>query len=150
MAKWTCPIEGCDVWVGAPSVRPVHKAALNPFFQGKDPHCPTHFVDLRYEPDPVPPDPAKVAKHPGYTLNKELLTSYSIKDQPELRKDLSKLMGIPDKGHKTHGKNFTSAQTMKQVIDNLFATTQGTMRDSAAEAVIRALGYDPRTMMMTK
>jgi hypothetical protein len=40
------------VWVGAPTVRPVHAKAANPNFQAKDPHCPTHLVDLVWTPDP--------------------------------------------------------------------------------------------------
>lgn len=148
MAKWKCPVFGCDVWVRAPDVRPVHAKAPNPFFQGKDPHCPTHGVDLDWFPDLVAPEPEKVARHPGYTLSGELKTSYSIKEQPDVRKQVSSVMGITDKGHKTHGSNFSSPQTLKQIIDNLFMPITGTQRDVAAEAIIEAYGYDPRTGLM--
>lgn len=56
MAKWICPFWGCDVWAYAPNVRPVHPKTANPNFQGKDPHCPVHQVDLTYTQD-VPSGP---------------------------------------------------------------------------------------------
>lgn len=51
MPKWICPVPTCDIWAFAPSVRPVHARAANPFMQAKDPHCPKHGCDLEYTPD---------------------------------------------------------------------------------------------------
>ena len=55
MAKWKCPVPGCDKWVLAPDVRPIHAHAPNPAFQAKDPHCPDHLVDLIWTADATAP-----------------------------------------------------------------------------------------------
>ena len=51
MAKWICPVQHCKIWANAPAVRPLHAKAPNPAFQGKDPHCPIHHLDLEWTPD---------------------------------------------------------------------------------------------------
>lgn len=51
MPKWICPVPHCKTWAYAPKVRPVHVASPNPNFQAKDPHCPTHHLDLEWTPD---------------------------------------------------------------------------------------------------
>lgn len=53
MPKWVCPMYGCDVWVYAPSRQPVHAIAPNPYFQSRDPHCPTHSCELVWTADVV-------------------------------------------------------------------------------------------------
>jgi hypothetical protein len=157
MAKWECSL--CGMTVGAPDVRPVHAVSPNPNFQGRDPRCHEDEhkakgwfdgVPMVWKPDLAKPEPEKVAKHPGFSLSGELKTSYSINDQPKIRNEVSGVMGIIDKGHPTHGANFSSPQTLKQIIDNLFATLVGTKREEAAEAVKARYGYDPRTMLMAK
>jgi hypothetical protein len=57
MPKWVCPVYGCDVWVYAPSKQPVHAIAPNPYFQAKDPHCPSHSCELVWKPDVVDTTP---------------------------------------------------------------------------------------------
>jgi hypothetical protein len=51
MPKWICPVPNCPTWALAPATRPVHAKAPNPSFQAKDPHCPTHLIDLVWTPD---------------------------------------------------------------------------------------------------
>lgn len=51
MPKWICPVPNCAIWALAPATRPVHAAAPNPAFQAKDPHCPTHLMDLVWTAD---------------------------------------------------------------------------------------------------
>ena len=153
MAKWLCPAKGCQQYALAPSVRPVHALAANPSLQTKDPHCPVHYCDLIWTPDETDlpkPQPQKVAQHPGWSLYGEVLTVYDIKEQPSIRRTVADLMDIVDKGHATHGANFSSPQSLAQIIDNLFSKVQGGKADTAAEAIIRAYGYDPRTKGMAK
>lgn len=73
-----------------------------------------------------------------------LATKYSIKQQPGVRSDVAKVMGIDDKGHEKHGANFSSAQTLKQIIDNLFkpVAKQQQAADVAARLKQR-YGYAP-------
>lgn len=157
MATWACPL--CGMTVGAPDVRPVHAVAPNPNFQGRDPRChdPKHKdlgwfdgVPMVWKPSLAKPEPEKVEKHPGFSFSGELLTVYGINEQPAVRREVAKLMDIVDKGHKTHGSNFSSPQQLRQIIDNLFTPIMGLKRDQAAEAIIKAYGYDPRTQMMAK
>ncbi len=73
----------------------------------------------------------------------ELRVSYSIKDQPGLRREIAANLGIDDKNHSQHGSNFDSPQTVKQIIDNIFATASGDLRRQAAERCLKHYGYDP-------
>jgi hypothetical protein len=65
MAMWKCPVQHCTVFALAPPQRPVHAVAANPMFQAKDPHCPTHLVDLQWTPDPEPEDVAQIGGAAG-------------------------------------------------------------------------------------
>ena len=42
-----------------------------------------------------------------------------------VRRDVARVLGIQDKGHAHHGSNFSGQQTLKQIIQNLFAGVQG-------------------------
>ncbi|HEU4558085.1 MAG TPA: hypothetical protein VFS20_09555 [Longimicrobium sp.] len=74
----------------------------------------------------------------------ELAVRYSIKQQPGMRAAVARVMGIEDKGHKKHGSNFDSPQTLKQIIDNLFETVSSAQAAEVAERLVRRYGYDPR------
>jgi len=75
----------------------------------------------------------------------ELITVvYSSGEQPEKRSEVASVMQIEDKGHKTHGSNFDGNQNLKQIIDNLFAKVFDGQKDTVAQRVITAYGYDPR------
>jgi hypothetical protein len=43
-----------------------------------------------------------------------------------------------------HGANFDSPQTLKQIIDNLFATVSGAQAAAVAGKLMARYGYDPR------
>lgn len=96
-------------------------------------------------PEPITPDEYMRQGDKFVKLHKDLLESYSYKEWPDKRKEVAAVMGIEDKGHSSHGSNFKGNQTLKQIIDNLFAKVSGDKRKAAAEAVIKAYhGYDPR------
>jgi hypothetical protein len=81
---------------------------------------------------------------PLHALPAALRERYSIKQQPDVRAEVAGVMGIADKGHESHGANFDSAQTLKQIIDNLFATVSGAQAAVVAGKVMARYGYDPR------
>jgi hypothetical protein len=43
----------------------------------------------------------------------------------DVREEVRLYMGIRDTGHSAHGSNFSGTQTLRQIIDNLFAKVQG-------------------------
>ena len=61
-----------------------------------------------------------------------------------MRQQVSAVMQIEDKGHANHGSNFSAYQNLKQIIDNLFSKVFQGNRDTVAQRVITAYGYDPR------
>lgn len=73
--------------------------------------------------------------------------SYSIKEQPEIRSAFASALGILDKGHKTHGSNFTSPQTKKQIMDNLLEPCRNswptTKWKEMCQKCIITFGYNP-------
>ena len=78
------------------------------------------------------------------SLPAHLKESFTIKDQPAKRREVAAVMGIADKGHATHGSNFTASQTLKQIIDNLFETVSSAQSAEVAERLVKRYGYDPR------
>jgi len=76
-------------------------------------------------------------------LPPELSVSYTIKEQPAKRTEIAGVMGIVDKGHKQHGSNFSSSQTLKNIIDNLFAMVSENQRKVIGGKLKRKYGYDP-------
>jgi len=69
---------------------------------------------------------------------------YSINQQPDVRAQVAGVMGIADKGHEQHGANFDAPQTLKQIIDNLFARVSDAQSAAVAARLVQRYGYDPR------
>ncbi|HET7463820.1 MAG TPA: hypothetical protein VFJ82_21370 [Longimicrobium sp.] len=74
----------------------------------------------------------------------DLLTKYSIKEQAAKRIEIAQVMGIKDKGHKTHKGSFSAAQSLPELIKNLFQPVAEAQRDEVAQRLLDAYGYDPR------
>jgi hypothetical protein len=78
----------------------------------------------------------------------DLTESFSIKEQPDVRAEVAKFLGITDKGHATHGANFTSPQTLKQIIENLYEPLKTIGADKngvVAGKCIKYYKFDPRS-----
>ena len=68
---------------------------------------------------------------------KNLSESFSYKQWPDVRADVSRVLGLKDKGHSSHGSNFKGDQTLRQVINNLLDTVQGEAEIGRIQGLLR-------------
>lgn len=66
----------------------------------------------------------------------------------KLRNELCQRWGIPNKSHATHGANFSSNQTLVNLINNIVIPVQGQLRTTVRQLVIQDYGYDIDTKEM--
>ncbi len=75
-------------------------------------------------------------------LSDELLTEISAKEAPKLRDSLCRRWGINNKSHKSHGSNFSSNQTLVNLIEDITSPVQGGLIAVVRAAIIEDYGYD--------
>ncbi|TXL74077.1 hypothetical protein FHP25_17870 [Vineibacter terrae] len=71
---------------------------------------------------------------PQYT---NLATVYTNKEAPDVRADVVRVLRVQDKTHSTHGANFSSNQTLRQIIDNVIAKVQGQAEVQRVQGLLR-------------
>ena len=75
-------------------------------------------------------------------LSDELLTEVSAKEAQKLRTTLCQRWGINNKSHQSHGANFSSSQTVVNLIHDITGPVQGGLINSVRAAIIKDYGYD--------
>lgn len=83
-------------------------------------------------------------------LSDELTQLYSADQAAQLRDKLCSQWGMPNKSHKAHGKNFSSPQTLVNLIHDIVSVLQGGLRNQVRQMIIKQYNYDIDTQMMFK
>lgn len=86
---------------------------------------------------------------PAVPLSDALLESKSIQDATALRSELCERWAITNFSHKTHGSNFSSPQTVVQLIHNIVEKLEGPTRARVRLRVIDDYQYDIDKRSMT-
>jgi hypothetical protein len=71
---------------------------------------------------------------PQYTNLKE---QFKAKDCKEVRSDVVKVLGIGNKTHDQHGANFSTPQTLRQIIDDVLVPIKGDKERTRIEKVLK-------------
>lgn len=75
----------------------------------------------------------------------DLDTSYKINAQKAVRDEVAFALELTDYGHKSHGSNFSTPQTLKQIIKNIYGLYKTNDKNGViAERSVKVYGYDPR------
>jgi hypothetical protein len=82
-------------------------------------------------------------------LSDDLQESLSIKVATERRAQLCQAWGIDNKSHKQHGSNFSSPQTLVNLINNIVEPVQGADRERVRGLIIEQFQYDINSKLMT-
>lgn len=85
---------------------------------------------------------------PVSPLSEALTEQLSTDEAANLRGTLCKRWGITNKSHKSHGSNFSSNQTVANLINDIVAPVQGLLRAEVRQAVLEMYSYDIDTQMM--
>lgn len=92
-------------------------------------------------------------KHSGTAirtpLSQELQEIVSTSESATRRETLCTRWGIANKSHSQHGANFSSNQTMVNLIHNILGPVQGDLYQSVRRHIIRDYAYDVETKEMT-
>ena len=75
-------------------------------------------------------------------LSDALLTEVSSSEAPDLRATLCLRWGINNKSHKSHGSNFSSSQTVVNLIHDITYPVQGGLINTVRAAIIDDYRYD--------
>jgi hypothetical protein len=81
-------------------------------------------------------------------LSDALLEELSTAEAAIWRANACRRWGITNKSHKSHGSNFSSNQTVVNLINDIVTPVQGDLRRTVREAVIEEFGYDIDTQGM--
>ncbi len=81
-------------------------------------------------------------------LSDELLESLSVSEAGKVRSALCLEWGIPNKSHAFHGSNFSSNQTLVNLINNIVEPVRGGLLITVRQKVRQKYGYDIETQMM--
>ena len=82
-------------------------------------------------------------------LSREMTELLSVKDAEKKRAELCSEWGIANKSHKSHGSNFSSNQTLKNLIHNILEVVTGEDQlDRIHGLVARRYRYDIYTQSM--
>ena len=75
-------------------------------------------------------------------LSADLLAQVNTSQAATLRSQYCTRWGIDNKSHASHGSNFSSSQTVVNLINDIVSPVSGTLRDSVRRAVMTDFGYD--------
>ena len=81
-------------------------------------------------------------------LSDALTRLLSTGEAATLRNSLCTRWGIANKSHASHGANFSSNQTVANLINDIVTPVIGTLRNTVRTAVINAYQYDIDTSEM--
>lgn len=82
-------------------------------------------------------------------LSNALLEVVSVSESATRRDALCTRWGIKNKSHEQHGSNFSSNQTMVNLIHNIVQPVTGELYESVRRHIIRDYAYDISTREMT-
>lgn len=89
------------------------------------------------------------ASGPVLTLRPPLTDNVLSSEAASVRNALCTRYGIANKSHKSHGSNFSSNQTLANLIGDIVAPVTGELRTRVRQAIIDDYSYDIDSGTMT-